>query len=180
MNIAVDFHPYDRPTVANPLMNLYRCRDGQWIACGMAVAQRFWPEFCRVMGLVELELDPRFATDTARAKNRQELIALLDRAFATQPRDYWEQIFREKGFWISVVNHISDLPTDLQVMANEYIVELDTGLKTVSSPFALEKSSVPLRTGAPALSQHTEEILERLCGSSPEDILAPKEKGAVW
>jgi CoA:oxalate CoA-transferase len=180
LNMGTDFDLYDRANVANPLMNLYRCRDGQWIACGMAVAQRFWPEFCHVMGLAELERDPRFSTDTTRAKNRQELIALLDRAFATQPRNYWEQIFREKGFWISVVNHISDLPTDLQVTANEYIVELDTGLKTVSSPFALEKSNVPLRTGAPALSQHTEEILQQLCGYSMADILALKEKGVVW
>src|SRR5262245_26359675 len=180
LNMGKDFDLYDRTNVANPLMNLYRCGDGQWIACGMAVAQRFWPEFCRVMGLAEVERDPRFATDSARAKNRQELIALLDRAFATQPRDYWEQIFREKGFWISVVNHISDLPTDLQVKANEYIVELDTGLKTVSSPFALEKSGVPLRTGAPTLSQHTEEILQQLCGYSMADILTLKEKGVVW
>jgi crotonobetainyl-CoA:carnitine CoA-transferase CaiB-like acyl-CoA transferase len=57
---------------------------------------------------------------------------------------------------------------------------LDTGLKTVSSPFALEKSGAPLRTAAPTLSQHTEEILQQLCGYSPEDILALKEKGVVW
>jgi crotonobetainyl-CoA:carnitine CoA-transferase CaiB-like acyl-CoA transferase len=63
-------------------MNLYCCIDGQWIACGMAVAQRFWPEFCQVMGLAELEQDPRFATDEKRAAHSTELIALLDRAFA--------------------------------------------------------------------------------------------------
>ena len=49
-NMGADFAPFDRATVANPLMNLYRCADGQWMACGMAVAQRFWPDFCAVMG----------------------------------------------------------------------------------------------------------------------------------
>ena len=180
LNMGKDFDQYDRTTVANPLMNLYRCGDGQWIACGMAVAQRFWSEFCRVLGLEKLEHDPRFRGDTARAANRQELIALLDRAFAAQPRAHWERIFREKGFWFSVVNHINDLPADPQVMSNEYLVELESGLKTVAAPFSLEKTPVPLRKGAPALSQHTEEILQHIGGYSMEEILNLKEKGIVW
>ena len=180
INMGKDFDQYDRTTVANPLMNLYRCGDGQWIACGMAVAQRFWPEFCHVLGIEKLEQDPRFRGDTARAANRHELIPILDRAFAAQPRVHWERIFREKGFWFSVVHHVSDLPADPQVAANEYIVELDSGLKTVAAPFALEKTPVPLRKGAPTLSQHTEEILQDVCGCSMEEILSLKEKGVVW
>ena len=179
-NLGADFEPYDRTTVANPLMNLYRCADGQWIACGMAVAQRFWPEFCAVMGLAEIEHNPLFLSDKRRAANRGELIPILDAAFATQPRAHWEQIFREKGFWFSVVNHVSDLPQDLQVQANNYIVELDSGLKTVAFPFALEKTPVPLTHGAPDFSQHTDEILQQVCGYSEEEILALKEKEVAW
>ena len=180
INMGKDFDQYDRATVANPLMNLYRCGDGQWIACGMAVAQRFWPEFCRVLGIEELEQDPRFRGDTARAAHRHELIPILDRAFATQPRAHWERIFREKGFWFSVVHHVSDLPADPQVAANDYIVELESGLKTVAAPFTLEKTPIPRRKGAPTLSQHTEEILQDVCGCSMEEILSLKEKGVVW
>ncbi len=179
-NMGADFEPYDRTTVANPLMNLYRCADGKWIACGMAVAQRFWPDFCAVMGLIELEKDPRFISDKRRAVNRGELIPLLDQAFTTQPRAYWEQRFREKEFWFSVVNHVSDLPADPQVMANNYVVELDSGLKTVAFPFALEKTPAPLKKAAPDFSQHTDEILQQVCGYSMEEILALKEKGVAW
>src|SRR5229473_8567053 len=71
-NMGADFEPYDRATVANQLMNLYRCADGQWIACGLFVTQRFWPEFCAVMGLTEREHDPRFASDEKRAAHRKE------------------------------------------------------------------------------------------------------------
>jgi crotonobetainyl-CoA:carnitine CoA-transferase CaiB-like acyl-CoA transferase len=132
------------------------------------------------MGLAELEQDPRFASDHQRAAHRQELIALLDRAFATRPRAHWEQVFREKGFWFSVVNRISDLPADPQVAANDYLVELDTGLKTVAYPFTLEKTRVPLKKGAPGFSQHTEEVLQQVCGYSMEEILALKETEVVW
>lgn len=179
-NMGADFEPYDRTTVANPLMNLYRCADGQWIACGMAMAQRFWPDFCAVIGLTELEHDPRFAKDKQRAAHREELIAILDKAFATQPRDHWERLFREKEFWFSVVNHVSDLSADPQVIANNYMVELDSGLKTVAFPFALEKTPVPRTQGAPGFSQHTDEILQQVCGYSMEEILAFKEKEIAW
>jgi len=180
LNMGEDFPPYDRSNVANPLMNLYRCGDGQWIACGMAVAQRFWPEFCNVIGLAELENDQRFATDAQRAAHQQELIALLDKAFATHPRSHWERLFREKEFWFSVVNRVSDLPADPQVAANEYLVELDNGLKTVASPFTLEKTPLPVKRGAPGFSQHTDEILQDLCGYTMDEILSLKAKEVAW
>ena len=179
-NMGADFAPFDRTTVANPLMNLYRCADGQWIACGMAVAQRFWPAFCAVMGLPDVEHDPRFANDKQRAANRAELIAILDQAFATQPRPHWERLFREQEFWFSVVHHVSDLAADAQVIANRYMLELDSGLTTVAFPFALEKTPVPLPHGAPTFSQHTDEILQRVGGYTPEEILAFKEKNVAW
>jgi crotonobetainyl-CoA:carnitine CoA-transferase CaiB-like acyl-CoA transferase len=179
-NMGADFAPFERTAVANPLMNLYRCADGQWIACGMAVAQRFWPDFCAVLGLPELADDPRFAKDKQRAANRAELIAILDTAFARQPRTHWEGLFREKGFWFAVANRVSDLAADPQVIANHYLVELDSGLTTVAFPFTLEKTPVPPPHGAPSFGEHTDEILQRLCGYTAEEILALKEKNVAW
>jgi crotonobetainyl-CoA:carnitine CoA-transferase CaiB-like acyl-CoA transferase len=179
-NMGADFAPFDRTTVANPLMNLYRCADGQWIACGMAVAQRFWPAFCAVMGVPELEHDPRFATDKQRAANRTALIASLDQAFATQPRVHWERLFREKEFWFSVVHKTGDLAADPQVLANRSRIELDSGLTTAAFPFALEKTPVPKTHGAPTFGQHTDEILQDVCGYTVEEILALKEKNVAW
>ena len=180
LNMGADFAPYDRTKVANPLRNHYRCKDGQWIACGMAVAQRFWPEFCQVMGLAELEQHPRFATDDKRAAHRTELIALIDRAFAAHPRDHWELLFREKGFWFSVVNRVSDLPSDPQGFSNDYLVELDNGLKRVPSPFQLEKNPAPLKKGHHHSVNTTDEILQEVCGYTMEEILALKAEGVAW
>ena len=179
-NMGADFAPFDRTRVANPFMNVYRCADGQWIACGMAVAQRFWPDFCAVLGVPELEHDPRFATDKQRAANRTELIAILDNAFATQPRAHWERLFREKEFWFSVVHKTSDLAADPQVLANRYLAELDSGLKTVAFPFALEKTPVSPPQAAPACGQHTDDILQQLGGYTMEEILTLKEKNVAW
>ena len=131
-------------------------------------------------GLAEFEHDVRFANDTSRAEHRGELIRLLDQAFARYPRTHWEQLFREKGFWFSVVNRISDLPADPQVAANDYLVELDNGLKLVSSPFMLEKTPAPVKKGAPSFSQHTDEILQDVCGYTAEEVLALKATEVAW
>jgi crotonobetainyl-CoA:carnitine CoA-transferase CaiB-like acyl-CoA transferase len=132
------------------------------------------------MDVPELAHDPRFAKDKQRAANRAELIAILDQAFAMPPRAHWERLFREKEFWFSVVHQVSDLQADAQVIANRYMVELESGLKTVAFPFALEKTPVLLPHGAPKFSQHTDEILQQVGGYTPEEIPALKEKNVAW
>lgn len=137
-NIGREYARFDRTDVGNPLMNLYRCGDGKWFALGLIMSDRWWHDLCEVMDLQHLEHDPRFATENDRSDGRKELIALLDRAFASQPRAEWEKRFRESGLWCSVVNRYSDLPSDPQVSANEYLITLDNGIRVTALPFELE------------------------------------------
>jgi crotonobetainyl-CoA:carnitine CoA-transferase CaiB-like acyl-CoA transferase len=60
------------------------------------------------------------------------------------------------------------------------MVELDSGLKTVAFPFTLAKTPVPQTHGAPNFGQHTDEILQHVCGYTPEEVLALKEKNVAW
>jgi len=170
-NTGEEYPPFDRTDVSNPIFNIYRCGDGRWIALGLYWTERFWPPFCEATGLQHLRDDPRFATDEARKENRRELIRIIDEVMATRPSQEWERIFRERKFWFSIVNRYSDLPTDPQVQANGYLAELDNGLKGPSLPFELAGVQ-PRLHGAPALGEHTEQVLRELCGCSPEEIEA--------
>jgi crotonobetainyl-CoA:carnitine CoA-transferase CaiB-like acyl-CoA transferase len=178
-NLGLEYEPSQRSEAANPLMSIYRCADGKWFASGLWMGQRFWHDFCQVTGLQHLEHDPRFNSDAARAANRQELVAILDEVFASQPREEWERRYREKGLLFAPVNRYSELPDDPQVVANEYIVTLDTGYKMPALPFAMEGFPPP-RHGAPAHGQHTDEVLQEVCGYTLEEVLALKAEGAVW
>lgn len=177
-NIGREYGPFERTDVGNPLMNIYRCGDGKWFALGLFMSDRWWHDLCGVMDLRHLEHDPRFATEDDRAEYRKELIVLLDRAFASQPRAEWERRFREKGLWCSVVNRYSDLASDPQVQANEYLITLDNGIKATALPFELD-GVAPRRRGAPELGQQTEDVLREVCGYSGEEILALKTEGVV-
>lgn len=179
-NAGYDFMPFDKRHGQYPLFNLYKCRDEKWIALGMIQTGQFWADFCEVAGIQHLEKAPKFENEKKwSVVNAEELIAMLDDVFATRPRAEWEKLFREKGFWFSMINRIADLPEDPQVIANRYVIELENGIKTVSFPFEIEGMEIPNKKGAPKLGQHTEEILGDVCGYSRKDIHELKDQGVI-
>ena len=62
--------------------------------------------------------DARFDTMAKRAENAKELVPILDKAFASKPREYWMKALKEGGDFIyTVVNSIDDLMRDEQMLA---------------------------------------------------------------
>src|SRR4029434_8628266 len=111
----------------NPLWNHYKCEDDKWICLAMIQADRYWPDFCKALGIQALEKDAKFATMTVRGKNSEELITVLDKVFASKPRDEWMAILKHGGDFIyTIVNTISDLPAHPQRLQNASIVPHDT------------------------------------------------------
>jgi len=172
-----------RKTAGNPLWNHYKCSDGKWIALAHLSPDKFWPMVCRSMGLEELEKDPRFDSMDNRTKNCQELIAIMDKTFATKTRDEWSRIFKESGVIYAPVNNTKDLTEDPQVLANDYITEFDHPvfgrMKTIGFPVAFEKTPMSIRREAPEFSQHTEEILTEILGCTWDDISRLKDEQVI-
>jgi formyl-CoA transferase len=180
-NSGQAFVPHDRKNAANPLVNIYRCKDDKWIACGMFLSQRFvWSEFCEVLGVPQLANDEGFEDDQGRNRHNRELIIELESAFAKQDRSYWEKVLRQKGYWVSVVNNVEDLINDPQVLANNYLVRSASGLTTVRFPFNFADLEIPIPTDAPSFGSDTESVLADVAGYSMEDIINLKASGAVW
>ena len=81
------------------------------------------------------------------------------------------------------MNSVDDLPDDPQVQANDYIVELDHPqygrTKMVGVPVQLSETPGSVRTPAPELGQHTEEILLDVLGFDWDRISALREKQVI-
>jgi len=174
-----------RARAFNPLWNHYRCADGKWIALAMLQADRYWPDVARLIGRPELAADPRFESMAARAGNSAECVALLDEAFGKRTREEWLGILREdeSDLIYTIVNSVDDLPEDPQIIANDYVVELDHPqhgpTPMVGVPVGLTETPGSVRSPAPELGQHTEDVLLNVLGWEWDQISALREKEVI-
>ena len=166
----------------NPLYNSYECKDGKWMMLVCLQSDRYWSDFCQVVGLDELEHDPRFENLIKRAENCQELISILDQTFLTRDRDELGKAFDEKEILWTPVQTFKEAVNDPQALENGFIVEVEHPIhgtfKNVTSPVQLSKTPGSIRTVAPELGQHTEEILLEM-GYNWDDITAFKDAKAI-
>lgn len=182
--LGAEFLRTTREESFNPLWNHYRCSDDKWLALGMLQSDRYWKDLCTVLGIAELADDPRFADLHMRGQNSRALIEILDRAFATKSRDEWLDILKRGGDFIyTVVNSVSDLPLDPQVIANEYVIDYEHptmgNVQLVGVPIKFSKTPGNARGYAPELGEHTEMILTEMLGYSWDDVARLRESGAI-
>jgi len=180
-----EFPRVPRTIAFNPLWNHYRCADDKWISLAMLQPDRYWKDFCTVIGKTELIEDPRFADTKTRGSNAAALIAIFDEVFATRSRDEWMRILKGSGsdFIYTIVNSVSDLPADPQVRANDYVVEYDHpvlgNLTLLGMPVKLSATPGEPRGHAPELGEHTEMVLTELLGYSWDDVARLREANVI-
>ena len=172
----------DRKTAPNPLVNFYRCRDDTWIMLGCQ-EDFYWDRFCLAIEATFLLTDPRFASAEARARNSPDLVKILDDIFETRPFDEWAGVLSSWDFRYSRVNSFMELPQDEQAVANGAIVDWNNPkwgpMKFVGFPVEFDDTPLQLRTPAPELGEHTEEILRQVCGYAPGDVERLKRSGII-
>ena len=181
--MGAEFPRIPRANAFNPLWNHYRCADDKWIALAMLQPDRYWKDFCEVIGKPELIEDPRFAANT-RGWNATALIAILDEVFAARPRDEWMRILKSRGDFIyTIVNSVSDLPDDPQVRANDYVVEYEHpalgNVTILGMPVKLSKTPGEPRGHAPEFGEHTELLMTELLGYSWDDVARLREANVI-
>jgi crotonobetainyl-CoA:carnitine CoA-transferase CaiB-like acyl-CoA transferase len=172
---------FNRASSPNPLVNVYKTRDGRFLTIIMLEADKYWPDLCRHIERPELIDDPRFADAATRFENRAECVRLLDEAFSSRTLDEWrDRLATLAGVW-APVQTARELHDDPQVVANGYIPQVDTGgghsLGLVANPVQFDEAPPSLRR-APEHGEHTEEVLLEL-GLSWEEIAAFKESAAI-
>ena len=171
-----------RDSCKNPLNNFYLCKDGVWIQFALLQSDRHWPEFCRVIGIQELERSEKFESEEKRMANHVELIAILDRQFASKTYEEWKSIFLKTDLLFARINKLSDVASDPQVLENKFILDWDHPhfgkIKFPGFCYELSKTPPSIRSAAPTLGQHTEEVLLEL-GYTWDDIVKLKDKEAI-
>ena len=116
------------------------------------------------------------------AERRAELLALLDRLFATNTRDHWVGKLRDADIVSAPINTMLEAARDPDVLANGYVTEVDypkhgKRLRVHGTPWQF--SETPANIGiAPELGEHNGEILSSL-GYSEADIQGLRERKII-
>jgi crotonobetainyl-CoA:carnitine CoA-transferase CaiB-like acyl-CoA transferase len=171
-----------RAEAGNPIYNHYQAKDGKWFILAHLQPDRYWPNVCRALGMPELENDPRFHSIEARGENAKELIAIMDKKFATKTREEWFEIFGRQGLIHTPVQTPTEVVDDPQAIANNYVTSFEhpvlSKTRMVGFPWDFSQTPASIRREAPELGQHTEEILLEM-GYSWDDITKLKTEGAI-
>ena len=134
------------------------------------------------LGVPDLADDERFKTNPKRGENYTAIRPLLAEPFLTKTTEEWIDILNQAGVPNGPINNIEGVVNDPQVIARNMVVEVDHPkagkIKLPGVPIKMSESQGEVRTAAPMLGQHTDEILKEF-GLSEEELNILKNSGGL-
>ena len=123
---------------------------------------RLFRRTCEVIGEPAWADDPRFATNGDRVRHRDELVPMLDRAFATRPAADWLAALEAAAVPCAPIRAMDEVfgsPEGAAVL--EVLEDPAHGgtLRLVANPIRLDGDRTATRRPPPALGAHDDEVL---------------------
>jgi crotonobetainyl-CoA:carnitine CoA-transferase CaiB-like acyl-CoA transferase len=153
MGVRMRWEVYDRFTTADDRIMVIACTsDKQWAA------------FCRAFDLRDWQADPRLATKDDRMAAREWLLPAIQELVGRYQSAELEAILDRAGVPVAPVNSPADLVDDRHLEATGRLQRVEADGRVLSSPvvpFTSSAYSIARQARAPALGEHTSEILRR-------------------
>jgi crotonobetainyl-CoA:carnitine CoA-transferase CaiB-like acyl-CoA transferase len=177
MEFAMNGKPPPRIGNRDPLMaphNCYRCAgDDEWVSIACRTDQEF-AELSRIIGHPELATTDRFRTANERKAHEDELDAIISAWTATRSKFDVTTVLQAARIPAFPSMNSKDLAEDPQLNERGFFARLPhpaVGTQTHAGiPWLLTNSPNGVRTAAPTLGQHTNEVLRELLHYSEDKI----------
>jgi len=151
----------------------YEAADG-WVTCG-ALEPKFWRNFCEGVGRPDL-IDKQFA---ASDSDDGKAVAAV---FKERTRDEWLAFNNEHDAMIEPVLDLDEALDSELVREREMVVEMEQpelgSVRLLGLPIKLDRTPGDATRPAPALGEHTAEVLGE-AGFSDDEVEALLESGAA-
>jgi crotonobetainyl-CoA:carnitine CoA-transferase CaiB-like acyl-CoA transferase len=158
----------------------FRTADG-WITIAV-FTERFWKNFCDILGMSELATNERFATNNDRSKNREELIPIIEDKLNHKTTDEWVEILSRERIPCGALKTVDKVLEDPQVRHRNMVVkiEIPEGGETeaIGNPVKAEDVEQEYRF-SPELGEHTHELLQDIVGLSKNDLEDLERNGII-
>jgi crotonobetainyl-CoA:carnitine CoA-transferase CaiB-like acyl-CoA transferase len=132
--------------------------------------QRLWRRLCEAVDRQDLIDDARFASNDDRIDRRAELVAELERALAARPTHEWVDVLVQAGVPCGPIHDYRQVFEDPHTQAREMEVQVGSQ-RMLGIPVKLSDTPGAVRSAAPALGEHSREVL-REAGFSDAEIAA--------
>ena len=144
--------------------------------------QSTWERFCAAIDRQDLPEDPRFLTSGDRKKRENELAALLEETLSRGTTGHWMDLLERAGVPAGPIYNMEQVYQDPQVLARDMLVDIeDPELGTIHNigiPVKLSATPSRIRRRAPALGEHSVEVLKEF-GFSDEEVDNLVDAGVV-
>src|SRR6266446_4648822 len=161
--------------------NVFRTKDGRYIGISASI-QAMAERLFRAIGRADMITDIRFRTNTDRDRNAAACEAPIAAFIAARSLDENMEIFERAEVTAAPVYDIDQFMADPHVIAREILVDLpDDAMGQLPMHNVIPRlSATPgrLRRPAPALGEHSAEILGRL-GLDPGEITGLARDGVI-
>lgn len=162
------------------LHGAFRCADDRWVLLFMP-EPRWWPAFCEAVGRPAWISNERFADFAGRKAHMSELTDEMDALFAERTLAGWGRLFDANDFIWGPASTVAEFASDPQAEALGLFPTIDHPagrLRTIGSPVSVAGADVRPRGPAPAIGEHTAQVLAEL-GVSTEQLRTLTDEGIV-
>ena len=119
-------------------------------------------QFARLCAVLDLPVDPGFATNPQRVARRVELVAALGTAIHRRRRAELLAALEEADVPAGPVNRVGEAVAALERAHPEGWVTTVDGMRFPPSPVRVDGEGTPIRRAPPLLGEHTAEVLAEL------------------
>jgi crotonobetainyl-CoA:carnitine CoA-transferase CaiB-like acyl-CoA transferase len=131
----------------------------------------------------ELASDPRFATNAARVVHRETLVPLIREILLARTVEQWVTPLAAAGVPCGPVNDIAQTFAHPHVRHRGMRVDLPHPLSgtapSVANPIKMSGSPIRYTSAPPTLGQHTDDVLQKLCGIEEDELHLLRRNGIV-
>ena len=140
-------------------------------------------KYCEVANVPELGVNPLFAQNRDRVKNRAQLIPILEAVMRTRAKADWLAALEAAKVPCGAINNLAEVFADAHIQSRSMVTHWQhphhSDLRLVSSPLKL--SATPVRTDLPPplLGQHTDEVLHSVLNYADAKLSELKGKKVI-
>ena len=147
-----------------------------------AANQNNWERMCRAIGREDLLDDERFASNPERMVSIEALTPIMEETFRTRTTSHWVEALEKAGVPCGPIYNIEQVYSDPHVQSRDMAVPLEHpksgAIRNIGVAVKLSDTPGSVRTPAPLLGQHSEEVLCHY-GYADADVAAFKEAGVL-